>query len=163
MEESDLRRLVAEYLNQKFKGSSLVLPFFDFHATGMTLTSYLRKKYFGKELARLPYVEEVEIRPDILGIIALAKTDLWIYVLAEVKTQRVKMSDFRQCMNYMNAAHPLEGYLAFSEQMTEEVKRNILADNHKFLGLNSWGSLVSKRVHLLHFRNERFLNGRLDL
>lgn len=163
MEESELRKLAADYLNRKFSAYMLVVPFFDFHAVGMTLSSYLKKEYFGKDLRKLPFVEEIEIRPDILGIVNLQEADLWAYVLGEVKTTKVKMSDFRQCMNYVNFARPFEGYLFFSERVTEEVKRNIKADNHRFLGLNSWGKLATKRVHLLHFRRGRFLNGRLDL
>jgi len=163
MEESELRKLAVNYLNKKFSRHKIVVPFLDFHEVGMTLSSYLKKTFFGEELRKLPYLEEVEIRPDIVGIIALPKTDLWSYVLGEVKAKKVEMKDFRQCMNYMGFAHPYEGYLIFCKRITEEVRRNILADNHKFLGLNKWGKLVTKRVYLLHFKRGRFLNGRLDL
>lgn len=163
MEECELRRLAANYLNNRFSRHKIVVPFFDFHKVGLTLSLYLKKAYFGGDLRKLPYLEEVEIRPDIVGIIALREANLWAYVLGEAKTKKIGMSGFRQCMNYMNIAHPYEGYLFFSEQITEEVKRNILADNHKFLGLNKWGRLVTKRVNLLHFKRGRFLNGRLDL
>lgn len=163
MEESELRKLAADYLNGKYSTYRLAVPFFDFHAEGMTLSSYLKRKYFGKDLRRMPSIEEIEIRPDILGIVVLQEADAFAYVLGEVKTQKVKMSDFRQCMNYMNIAHPLEGYLFYSERMTEEVKRNIRADNHKFLGMNTWGKLATKRVHLLHFEKGRFLDGKLDV
>ena len=163
MEESELRRLAANYLSNRFSRHKIVVPFFDFHKVGLTLSSYLKKAYFGEDLRKLPYLEEIEIRPDIVGIIALQGANLWAYVLGEAKTKKIDMSSFRQCMNYMNIAHPYKGFLFFSEQITGEVKRNILADNHKFLGLNRWGKLVTKRVNLLHFKRGRFLNGRLDL
>jgi len=163
MEESDLRRLAAEYLNRKFSKHKIIVPFFDFHKEGITLSRYLRKTFFGEELRKLPYLEEVEIRPDIVGIIALPETTMWAYVLGEAKTKKVEMSDFRQCMNYMNVAHPYEGYLFYCGKITEEVKRNILADNHKYLGLNKWGKPVTKRVKLLAFKRNRFTNGRLDI
>jgi len=163
MEEKELRRLAADHLNMKFQNCELIVPFFDFHALGLTLTSYLKKKYFGEDLRKLPFLEELEIRPDILGIMVLTTIDKWAYVIGEVKSRRVTMSDFRQCMNYVNLSHPIDGYLFYCEQMTQEVKRNILADNHKFLGLNSWGKLVLKRVHLSSFKRGRFTNGRIDL
>jgi len=163
MEESELRRLAANYLNKRFSKHKIIVPFFDFHKVGLTLSSYLKKTYFGEELRKLPYLEEIEIRPDIIGIIALPEANLWAYILGEAKTKKVKMSGFRQCMNYMNIAHPYEGYLFFCEQISEEVRRNILADNHKFLGLNKWGRLATKRINLLHFKRGRFFNGRLDL
>ena len=163
MEESELRQIAADYLNKKFHDCKLVIPFFDFHAVGLTLTSYLKKRYFGEDLKKLPFLEEVEIRPDILGIIALTDIDEWAYVIGEVKARKVTMGDFRQCMNYVNLSHPLDGYLFFSEQLTQEVKRNIIADNHRFFGLNSWGKLVLRRVHLLSFKRGRFTNGRRDL
>lgn len=163
MEESDLRKLAAEYLTKEFSKNKIVVPFFDFHKEGMTLSRYLRKMYFGEELRKLPYLEGVEIRPDIVGIIALPETTMWAYVLGEAKTSKVEMRDFRQCMNYMNVAHPYEGYLFYYGKITQEVKRNILADNHIYLGLNKWGKPVTKRVNLLALKRNRFTNGRLDL
>ena len=163
MEESDLRRLAADYLTKRFSRYEIIVPFFDFHKVGLTLSSYLKKAYFGEDLRKLPYLEEIEIRPDVVGIIALPEAKLWAYVLGEAKTKKVNMSGFRQCLNYMNIAHPYEGYLFFSEQISQEVKRNILADNHKFQGLNKWGRLATKRLHLLHFKRGGFFNGRQDL
>jgi len=162
MEESHLRRLAADYLNNVFSEASIVLPFFDFHKQGITLSSYLRKTYFGENLRRLPYLNEVEIRPDVVGIISLPEvSNQWAYVLGEIKTKKFTMKDFRQCMNYMEIAHPYAGYLFFIEGPTEEVRRNIAADNHKFQGLNRWGSLVTKRVRFLRYNRRRFVNYRL--
>jgi len=163
MEESELRKLAAKYLNRKFSKHKIIVPFFDFHKEGMTLSKYLRKTFFGEELRKLPYLEEVEIRPDIVGIIDLPETTTWAYILGEAKTSTVEMSDFRQCMNYMTVAHPFEGFLFYCEKITEEVRRNILADNHKYLGLNKWGKLVTKRVKLAAFKRNRFANGRRDI
>jgi len=163
MEESELRRLAVDYLSKRFSKYEIVTPFFDFHNIGMTLSSYLKKLYFGEDLCKLPYLEALEIRPDVVGIIALPETSLWAYVLGEVKTKKVEMRDFRQLIHYMTTAHPYEGYLFFSEKITKEVRQNIQADNHKFLGLNKWGRLATKRINLLHFKKGRFCNGRLDL
>ena len=163
MEESELRRLAVNYLNNRFRKSKIVVPFFDFHKQGMTLCSYFKKIYFGEDLQKFPYLDALEIRPDIVGVIALPESDLWVYILGEAKTKKVEIRDFRQCMNYMSVAHPYKGYLFFSEDVTEEVRRNILADNHKFLGLNKWGRLATRRINLLHFKRGRFLNGRIGL
>lgn len=163
MEESDLRRLAANYLNERFSRHKIIIPFFDFHKVGFTLSSYLKRVYFGENLRKLPYLEQIEIRPDIVGIIDLPEANLWAYILGEAKTKKVGMSGFRQCMNYMNTAHPYEGYLFYCEQISDEVRRNVLADNHKFLGLNKWGRLVTKRINLLHFKRGRVFDGRLDL
>lgn len=163
MEENELRRLAANYLNKRFSRHRIIHPFFDFHKRGLALCSYLKKAYFGEDLRKLPYLEEIEIRPDIVGIIALPEADLWAYVLSETKTKKVTMSGFRQCMNYMNIAHPYAGYLFYSERISDEVRRNILADNHKYLGLNKWGRLATKRINLLHFRRGRFFISRPTL
>jgi hypothetical protein len=163
MDESNLRKLAIEYLNNKFSKYNVIVPFFDLHEEGITLSTYLRKKFFGKELSKLPYYKEVEIRPDVVGIIDLPETTIWAYVLGEAKTTKVNMADFRQCMNYMNIGHPYEGYLFYCERLTNEVMKNILADNHKYQGLNIWGKNVTKRVGLLAFKRNRFTNGRLDL
>ena len=81
MEENELRRLAADYLNASFSRHKIVVPFFDFHKVGLTLSSYLKKVYFGEDLRKLPYLEEVEIRPDVVGIVALPEANLWAYVL----------------------------------------------------------------------------------
>jgi len=163
MEESELRGLAANYLSNRFSKHKIIVPFFDFHKEGMTLSSFLKKRYFGEDLRKLPYSEDVEIRPDILGIIALPETNTWGYVLGEAKARKVRMVDFRQCMNYINIAHPYEGYLFFRGEVTREVKRNILVGNHKYQGLNKWGKLTSKYLNLLCYKRNRFCDGRLDL
>ena len=129
-----------------------------FHETGMTLTSYVRRKFHGEELKRIPNHSRLAIRPDVVGIIAHETGQLG-WVIGECKSDKQVVSrDLTQAKNYAEVSSAYAAYLFFVGRMTSELITKIKNGEHVFRGSNEYGDRVNQRILFMEYveKGDRF-------
>jgi len=155
--EADLRRKAVLWLDKKYSGRQF-LHFMSFHEIGMTLTSYIRRRFHGEDLSRIPNFARLAIRPDLVGIVAHGSGQLG-WVIGECKSDKlVNSRDLVVAKNYAEVASAYEGYLFFYGRLTSEAITKIKNGEHMFKGSNEYGDRVNKRLLLMEYlvKGDRF-------
>lgn len=120
----------------------------------MTLAKWLRRKYKGEELSRIPKYASLAIRPDLVGLLN-SKSSPKLWLIGECKVGSVGVGDFRQAIHYANVANAYEGFLFFEGLIATDVKQLINRGEHRFLGTNARGRIASRRLRVVEYRHSR--------
>ena len=159
MDESYLRQEARKWLNENFPSRKYQIEPTIFHNMGLTLSRFVREKFKGEQLIRIPKYQELSIRPDIIALMIISKNEGlnlgWI--ISECKAGKVNMADFRQTIHYATVAGAYVAYLFYHDDISQEVLEAINTGGHLYDGTNKWGRTVKKRLIFVRYKNNRFI------
>jgi len=157
--EPYLRQEACRWLKENFPSRRYQIEPTVFHDIGLTLSEFVRKKFKGEQLTRIPKYQEISIRPDIIALlITLKNQDFKLgWIISECKVGKVNVADFRQALHYANIAEAYNAYLFYFGELSREVLEAINKGGHLYTGTNKWGRTVKKRLIFVKYENNRFI------
>ena len=147
--ERILRSKVRTWFKNIYKDKLVTEPVI-LHDLNMTVTEYLKKNFFGKELSLILDYDKMYVRPDIIALVRLRTKHLAL-VIAECKVGLVRVSDFRQALDYARVCKSYQAYLVFHGKLSNEVKRRLRVMDNVYEGYNSFSRLVRKFLHVVKY------------
>jgi hypothetical protein len=163
LNEEQLRVAACNWLKKHYPQREYYLEPIVFHGIGLTITEYLHKKFKGNQLICIPYYNELQIRPDIIGILKFNRNgDFGLgWLIGECKVGKVNTSDLRQAVYYANTSKAYESYLFYNGILSKEVEDLIKTGGHLYQGINKWGKTVKKRLIIVKHDGNRFVKSLL--